>query len=287
MKNNSKENKGITLIALIITIIVLLILAVVTISAVNEGNLFAHANNAATKYSDEAKLENEKISEWIRKMEQYDGGTNSALGEDIPQEEEWAGTYWKNGDSSETEAERYVIANNKLELFMDGISRGIYDYVVEDGNLYAIYEGNRQSLGTIRLLANGTKIIYTGGSFDLATGPIPTNTVKYYLDSKNNSILALENSNFSLYGKEEGDEKYVYIQTVIIDQIIPTPPEKEVTFTYKGSSVTLNSENSEIITGDKFGTYYLFDDTIYAYPGDEDKLSWTLVPDFDTSLLQR
>ena len=51
MKKNLKENKGITLIALIITIIVLLILAVVTINAVNEGSIFAHANNAVTKYN--------------------------------------------------------------------------------------------------------------------------------------------------------------------------------------------------------------------------------------------
>ena len=49
-----KQNKAITLIALIITIIVLLILAVVTISAVNEGSIFAHANNAATRYKEEA-----------------------------------------------------------------------------------------------------------------------------------------------------------------------------------------------------------------------------------------
>jgi len=68
-----KNTDGITLVALIITIIILLILAIVTISAVNEGNLFAHANNATTKYSEEAKLENTKVSEWINKMEQYDG----------------------------------------------------------------------------------------------------------------------------------------------------------------------------------------------------------------------
>ena len=73
-----KNNKGITLIALIITIILLLILAVVTISAVNEGNLFAHANNAATRYQKESELENTKIAEWLTKMEQYDGGTTPA-----------------------------------------------------------------------------------------------------------------------------------------------------------------------------------------------------------------
>ncbi len=75
-----KDNKGITLVALIITIIVLLILAVVTISAVNGGNLFAHANNAATTYSQKAEEENSMISSYISKMEQYDAGSNPLIG---------------------------------------------------------------------------------------------------------------------------------------------------------------------------------------------------------------
>ena len=69
---NLKSNKGITLVALIITIIVLLILAVVTISAVNEGNLFSHANNAATTYSEKAEEENSLISSYIAEIKKYD-----------------------------------------------------------------------------------------------------------------------------------------------------------------------------------------------------------------------
>ncbi len=69
-----KENKGITLVALIITIIVLLILAVVTINAVNEGSLFAHANNAATAYSQRAEEENSIISSYIGKIEKIGKG---------------------------------------------------------------------------------------------------------------------------------------------------------------------------------------------------------------------
>ena len=63
-----KENKGITLVALIITIIVLLILAVVTISAVNEGDLFAHANNAARAYDKAATDENTMISNYLTEL---------------------------------------------------------------------------------------------------------------------------------------------------------------------------------------------------------------------------
>ena len=195
MKTNLKENKGITLIALIITIIVLLILAVVTITAVNEGNIFAHANNAATKWNAAATEENTMISNYLTEMEKHDGGTGLAGGE---------------------------------------------------------------------------------------TGPIPA---EYYFDSKYNILLELESNYFNMYTLNDGDEKYTYMQRMQITERIPTPQSDEITFTYKGKSVTLTSENSEVIKGDKFGTYYLFDNTIYVSPGDEDKQTWTLVPNFDTSLL--
>ena len=71
-----KENKAITLIALIITIVVLLILAVVTINAVNEGSIFAHANNAATRYSQEAERENSIIANMLKMIEGENEGGN-------------------------------------------------------------------------------------------------------------------------------------------------------------------------------------------------------------------
>ena len=46
MKQKLKNNKGITLIALVITIIVMLILVTVTIRVATNGNLFTHAANA-------------------------------------------------------------------------------------------------------------------------------------------------------------------------------------------------------------------------------------------------
>ncbi len=72
-----KENKGITLVALIITIIILLILAVVTITAVNEGSLFAHANNAAAVYTEKAEDENITISNYIVQSGKYDSNNEN------------------------------------------------------------------------------------------------------------------------------------------------------------------------------------------------------------------
>ena len=95
MKTNLKEQKGITLIALIITIIVLLILAVVTISTVNEGSIFAHANNAATRYSQEAERENRLLSNLL--------GILPGEGmQDNPPDEPVVETSWTYDESTKT-----------------------------------------------------------------------------------------------------------------------------------------------------------------------------------------
>ena len=95
MKTNLKEQKGTTLIALIITIVVLLILAVVTISAVNEGSIFAHANNAATRYSQEAERENALIHNLL-------GILPGEGTQDNPPDEPQVATSWTYDESTKT-----------------------------------------------------------------------------------------------------------------------------------------------------------------------------------------
>ena len=56
----SKDQKGITLIALVITVIVLLILAGTAVTiALNDGNIFARANEAKTNWNAKVAEENE------------------------------------------------------------------------------------------------------------------------------------------------------------------------------------------------------------------------------------
>lgn len=64
-----KNQKGITLVALVITIIVLLILAGVAITlAVNQGELFNHANNAANKWNAAVRNEEGAISNLLNDL---------------------------------------------------------------------------------------------------------------------------------------------------------------------------------------------------------------------------
>ena len=62
MKIRNKDQKGITLIALVITIIVMLILVSVTITMAINGGLFGYARNAAVE-TNEAKANELKLGD--------------------------------------------------------------------------------------------------------------------------------------------------------------------------------------------------------------------------------
>ena len=81
-----KTQKGITLVALIITIVVLLILAVVTIGAIQESKIIAHAKNASTSYNDEKAKEESAIAGYESLIDSYlprkNGESDNQGGED-------------------------------------------------------------------------------------------------------------------------------------------------------------------------------------------------------------
>ena len=64
-----KNEKGITLLALIITIIVLLILAMVSIKLVKDGAIIQHAKNATSIYSEEQIIEKVKLAYSATKLD--------------------------------------------------------------------------------------------------------------------------------------------------------------------------------------------------------------------------
>lgn len=79
MKENSKNQNGITLIALVITIIVLLILAMVSIKLVWDGGIIAHAQNAVNSYNEAQTNELEQLNILEEQFKQYGGSNNSQL----------------------------------------------------------------------------------------------------------------------------------------------------------------------------------------------------------------
>ena len=73
----TKQQKGITLIALIITIVVLLILAVVAIGAVQDSNIVGYAQNAAGGYNSAKAKETNALSGYENIVSQYVNGISS------------------------------------------------------------------------------------------------------------------------------------------------------------------------------------------------------------------
>ena len=60
-----KEEKGITLVALIITIVVLLILAAVAIASITNDGVLSYAENATTQYNQAVKNEQDTLQGYI------------------------------------------------------------------------------------------------------------------------------------------------------------------------------------------------------------------------------
>ena len=69
VQKNIKENKGITLVALVITIIVLLILAGIALSLViGENGLIAKSKQGTDKYKEKAGAESQQMEEFEEEM---------------------------------------------------------------------------------------------------------------------------------------------------------------------------------------------------------------------------
>lgn len=64
-----KQQKGITLVALVITIIILLILAGITLATLGDTNLFNNAKRAKNEYGEKANEENATLQDYETKIQ--------------------------------------------------------------------------------------------------------------------------------------------------------------------------------------------------------------------------
>jgi len=80
LKNKTKKQSGITLVALVVTLIILLILAGVAMSLITgEGGLFARVNHAGVVYNTSAHNEADRYAELDTYATQYGGDEKSDL----------------------------------------------------------------------------------------------------------------------------------------------------------------------------------------------------------------
>ena len=112
MKNNLREQKAITLVALIITVIVLLILAMVSIRLVMNGGIIDRANRGTQTYTAEEVQEQMKLaySEW--EVARWDGTAGDAT---VFVRTRLSQTYGENLDESSVKVE-----NGKVTAKING-----------------------------------------------------------------------------------------------------------------------------------------------------------------------
>ena len=145
MKNkNLREEKGITLVALVITIVVLLILATVAITMLTgENNIITKAQNAKENYSEASINEEIKIADYENKIDQYIPKTLSPT--DI------AGTYYCDNDGTKT-METYFTLTDQLTLVYNDTESDQAEgtYTISGNTIYAHMEQlNHYSLGLL------------------------------------------------------------------------------------------------------------------------------------------
>ena len=139
-----KQEKGITLVALIITIVVLLILAVVAIGVVKNSDIITYAKNASNMYGTEKNEENQMLQNYIGIIE---NSTNTTDNIAILLVQFFKGEI----------DEELLIEQMKQELSIEGEIDNFHEFFTEvevDGSL-AVYIYNADRLYALELDENG------------------------------------------------------------------------------------------------------------------------------------
>ena len=130
MKGKTKQEKAITLIALIITIVVLLILAAVAISSIVNEDLIAHTENAATKYNGSVTNEQGTLVGYENYLNKHVGGV---VGDEVTMLNGDGQTYHTMAPSTLSFRSSADI-NDFQEVQINGVTLDQSNYTVTEGS---------------------------------------------------------------------------------------------------------------------------------------------------------
>ena len=154
-KENLKQNKAITLVALIITIIILLILATITIEGLKNTNLFSKTIDAKNKYKQAEANEANILDDYANKINEIAGGTAKSNATKI----------------SSTDGSKIIeVSGNKVTVTENGTSTTVTIDTTKDpsstekdssGNWKNDYDANTKN---VLSKIYGTEVEYTGST---------------------------------------------------------------------------------------------------------------------------
>ena len=177
MKERMKNQKGITLIALIITIVVLMILAAVTINSVKDGGIITHAQDAANDYTVASEKEQIQLgySEYIMSKVNNKTAELRIAGATVTGDEEngWTVTFEKTGNryvmsskgeitekpktQDEIDLETYFLGQDRQGLNLMSLATSTNEAglpAFEKGDTLAFYAGETAMVGNILVKYN-------------------------------------------------------------------------------------------------------------------------------------
>lgn len=225
-----KNNKGITLVALIITIIILLILAVVAISAVQNGGIIAHAKNAQQEYKSAVEDEGDILSYYSEYIDaQGDVGPWKIK---TSNKNEITKT---NEDGTITKIEIGAKVNYEAEIGKTYISKADKTGIANEQTFITKNTDNDWRIlglekGKILLVSMDSKYPDGGIRYDL-----------YGKNSYNNGIEELNNIS-AIYGTGNGAEYSRSIRTEDIYMNSDVTEEEILNYKYTGSIIAENNK---------------------------------------------
>ena len=156
-----KNNKAITLIALVITIIVLLILAGITVAQLSNNGLFESAKVAKEKYANSKEKEDLEIDVYSNEIENYINGNRNFSNISYSLNEQDTGLKWLDGKKIYQKtytANNITIANNGTEFANNDFSNiycilGAETVCIQDATLRydSIYASKSKSSNTNKI----------------------------------------------------------------------------------------------------------------------------------------
>ena len=223
MKKCRKNQRGVTLVALVITIILLLILAGISIQSITNTGLF----EAAGRAKKEAKRA--QIVEWL----------NLKLVEEQ--------TYNPIGTSEQIiKATRIRVDNNKSELETIGKTVVVEETKTEeDGEQVDIYFYVQVDKDVFKVELKGTQFIGEAGKFppiiNLESVTNTTNSITVKVNTKRN-----EGGKIEYYIKAEEDKKYTLKETTTDENYIYEGLEQNKNYSIKIVAIAENKQTAEV-----------------------------------------
>ena len=277
MKGKTKQEKAITLIALIITIVVLLILATVAISSIVNEDLIAHTENTAAKYNGSVTNEQGTLVGYENYLNKHVGGL---VGDEVTMLNGDGQSYYTLAPSTLSFRSSADI-NDFQEVQINGVTLDQSNYTVTEGS--TIINLSIDYLKTLGEADYSISIVSKTGSTSAGFSVVKPDLNEYgfYYDQPYYArVSALDDEAVAFFIRGDGTADVINIISEDIYTVTYTTIENTVTFDCSELGLgilncTVSSDGMEVYCTE-FDTHFILgnedivadEDYIYTYDSD-------------------